>query len=117
MAEKLFWRITKVTFFSCFHGSIFLFLLTFVILPQLMILPSRRLHLKNKIRRKMMRQGMPRDLANESAKKYVKFLYDFSSIKGMKKTVNSFRKIEEKENEEKLSTNVIVENNNTIPTI
>ncbi|MHA1124996.1 MAG: hypothetical protein ACTSO7_10440 [Candidatus Heimdallarchaeota archaeon] len=115
MAEKLFWKITKVTFFSCFHGSIFLFLLTFVILPQLMVLPARRSHLKGKMRRKMMRQGMPRNLANESAKVYIEFLRDFSTIKGMKSTVNQFRKIEEKD--EELATNVIVENNNTIPAI
>ncbi|MHA1761696.1 MAG: hypothetical protein ACTSXA_13870 [Candidatus Heimdallarchaeota archaeon] len=115
MAEKLFWRITKVTFFGCFHGSIFLFLLTFVILPQMMVLPARRSHLKGKMRRKMMRQGMPRDLANESAEAYIKFLRDFSTIKGMKNTVNQFRKIEEKD--EELTTNVIVENNNTIPAI
>ncbi|MHA1505268.1 MAG: hypothetical protein ACTSPT_08770 [Candidatus Heimdallarchaeota archaeon] len=115
MAEKLFWRITKVTFFGCFHGSIFLFLFTFVILPQLMVLPARRSHLKGKMRRKMMRQGMPRNLANESAEVYIAFLRDFSSIRGIKNTVNQFRKIEEKD--EELSTSVIVENNNTIPAI
>lgn len=117
MAEKLFWRITKVTFFSCFHGSIFLFLFTFVILPQLMVLPSRRLHLKNKMRRKMMRQGMPRDLANESAKIYIEFLRDYSSIKGIKKITDQFRKLEDKEIVA-LSENKIVENNNnTILTV
>ncbi len=115
MAEKLFWRITKVTFFGCFHGSIFLFLLTFVILPQMMVLPARRSHLKGKMRRKMMRQGMPRNLANKSAESYITFLRDFSTIKGIKNTVNQIRKIEEKD--EELTTNVIVENNNTIPAI
>ncbi|MHA1245051.1 MAG: hypothetical protein ACTSP7_10815, partial [Candidatus Heimdallarchaeota archaeon] len=88
-----------------------------VILPQLMVLPSRRLHLRNKIRRKMMRQGMPRDLANKSAKVYTQFLHEISSIKGIKTTVNQFRKIEEKNTEEELSTNIVVENNNTIPAI
>ena len=80
-----------------------------------MALPVRRSYLKGKMRRKMMRQGMPRSLANESANVYTNFLREFSSIKEIRSTVNQFRKIEEKD--EEASSNVIVENKNTIPAI
>jgi hypothetical protein len=77
-----------------------------------MVLPIRRSHLKGKMRRKMMRQGVPRDLANKSAKVYLKFLRDLTSIKGIKNTIDQYRNLNAEEIRE-LTKNKTVETNNT----
>ncbi len=43
----------------------------------------RRLHIKNKVQRQMVKNGMPRDKAKIYAKKYKSFLVGYGSFRGL----------------------------------
>jgi len=58
------------------------------------IIAIRRVHIKNKIKRKMIRSGMPREKAKVFAKKYQSFLLGYGSIKGIFRMTRKFAKAE-----------------------
>ncbi|NHJ46700.1 MAG: hypothetical protein FK733_02820 [Asgard group archaeon] len=92
MTERTFWRICKICCISFFQITWLLIIVTFVIIPRFIILAARRVHIKNKMKRRLIRKGLPRNLAKIQAKRYQTFLVNYGSLKGAWKLTKQFRK-------------------------
>ncbi|NHK30551.1 MAG: hypothetical protein FK730_04325 [Asgard group archaeon] len=111
MSERKFWRISRFICKSFFQITWFLIIFTFVIIPRMIILAFRRVHIKNKMQRKLRKNGLPKKLAKIQAKHYKNILADFGSIKGLWKITRDIRKKPDDKSEElvnnKIDTKII----------
>ena len=73
----------------------------------------KRIHIKNKVKRKMIRNGMPRNMAKIYAKKYQSFLAGYGSIKGIYRITKKVRE-SDKDKEEKTENKPDVESKNSL---
>ena len=81
---KKFWKTTWAIIGSIFYFSWFILGLVFVVLPSMAINPIRRAHLTNKMKRSMIKNGMPKDAAKIFARKYNKdYLKQYGSVGGI----------------------------------
>ncbi|MBK5114508.1 MAG: hypothetical protein KGD59_01185 [Candidatus Heimdallarchaeota archaeon] len=97
-----FGQVVRIAFWGCLEFNFLLLYLFFVFFPYMTIATMRRAHIKNKVKRKMIRNGMPRNKAKIYAKKYQSFLAGYGSIKGIyriSKIARGFKKDEEEESE------------------
>ena len=78
-----FGRVIRLTFWSCLELNFLLLYLVFVFFPYMTFITAKRIHIKNKVKRKMIRNGMPRDKAKIFAKRYQSYLASIGSIKGI----------------------------------
>ena len=78
-----FGQVIRIMFWGCLEFNLLLLYLFFVFFPFMTISAMRRVHIKNKVKRKMIRNGMPRNKAKIYAKKYQSFLAGYGSIKGI----------------------------------
>jgi hypothetical protein len=104
-------RLLCVSFFQI---TWLLILVTFVVIPQFIILAMRRVHIYNKIKRKLIKQGLPRKQAKAHARKFKDILVQYGSIKGVYKT---YRIIRKDKKEDELNEDVSVNNTNNQATI
>ncbi len=105
MAKSKFRRICKFICISFFQIIWFLILLFFVILPRMIILSIRRVHIKNKTQRKLRKYGLPKKMAKIHAKNYKTMLVNYGSIRGLWRVNKAIRK--ERTDEETLTNNKI----------
>lgn len=82
----------------------------------MIILSIRRVHIKNKIQRKLRKNGLPKRLAKNQANKYKSILVEFGSLKGIWRLSKEFRKKPEDKNNlhesKKVETKAIEHTNN-----
>ena len=95
-----FGKVIRITFWGCLEFNLLLLYLVFVFFPYMTIIALRRIHIKNKVKRKMIRIGMPRKKAKIYAKKYQSFLAGYGSIKGIFRITRKARNATKKEKEE-----------------
>ena len=106
--SKKFWKTTWAIITSIFYVTWLILGLIFVVLPTMAINPIRRAHLKNKMRRSMVRNGMPKEAARTFARRYNKeYLRQFGSVGGLYRITRQTRKIEDGENDSDLSSNLL----------
>ncbi|MCK5297690.1 MAG: hypothetical protein KAJ76_02205 [Candidatus Heimdallarchaeota archaeon] len=95
-----FGKVIQIAFWGCLEFNILLLYLVFVFFPYMTVIAMRRIHMKNKVKRKMIRTGMPRKKAKIYAKRYQSFLAGYGSIKGIFKFTRKARLATKKEKEE-----------------
>ena len=98
MAKGRFWIVTGNIIVILFKFSWTCVLLTFVVLPRFMILPTRRAIAQIRTKRLLMKQGLPKEEAKLYAKKFRNMLYNYSSIGGVSNLARSYTKKSKKEN-------------------
>ncbi len=97
MCKKQTLRKIGSIFVILFHFFILLNIAIWYLLPRMAILPFQRLHLKNKVKRKLRRYGMPREAAKVFANEYKAKLTKYGSVKGLRQMLGSVRKDEVEE--------------------
>ncbi|MCK5045743.1 MAG: hypothetical protein KAS22_04135 [Candidatus Heimdallarchaeota archaeon] len=95
-----FGQVVRMIFWGCLEANLLILYLVFVFFPYMTFTAMRRVHIKNKVKRKMIRNGMPRNKARIYAKKYQSFLAGYGSIKGIFKFTRKARQATKKEKEE-----------------
>ena len=114
MAKQNFWRIIKVIYISFFQIMWLLLIITFALIPSFIILSIRRVHIKNKVQRKLRKNGLPKKLARIQAKKYKRMLADFGSLRGFWRIRKEIKKKPDEEFENKnIDTKIMDQVNNT----
>ncbi|HUU78293.1 MAG TPA: hypothetical protein VMX55_08095 [candidate division Zixibacteria bacterium] len=109
--SKKFWKTSWSVIQIILQTIWLLILLTFVILPRLIVNPLKRVSLKNRMKRKMMKEGMPRSAAKKLAQKYNEnLLYRYGSVVGLIRTAKIVRNIEKNEMEIESENNSIDSN-------
>ncbi|NPE08492.1 MAG: hypothetical protein GNW80_09460 [Asgard group archaeon] len=94
---SIFGQVVRIAFWGCLEFNLLLLYLVFVFFPYMTIIAMRRIHIKNKVKRKMIRTGMPRKKAKIYAKRYQSFLAGYGSIKGILKFTRKARQAAKKE--------------------
>ena len=80
---SVFWKIVKLVIIGFFEIIWILIAVTFYYLPMFIINYFRRIHIKNKIQRQLMKDGMSRNQAKKVSQIYKKHLFDYSSLRGI----------------------------------
>ena len=87
-----FWRVVKLTFHSIIFLIWFCILFTFVYIPYFIFLSFKRIHVKNKVRRSLVKKGLPRDLARKMSREYKGFLVQYGTMRGIFRSAHDIRK-------------------------
>ncbi|NHJ03665.1 MAG: hypothetical protein EAX90_02500 [Candidatus Heimdallarchaeota archaeon] len=97
---KRFWKTSWFVILTILQAIWLLIVLTFLVLPRLIVNPLKRISLKNRMKRKMMKEGIPRIAAKKLAQKYNKnLLYRYGSLGGLIRTAKLTMNITKNENE------------------
>ena len=110
---SIFGQVVRMTFWGCLELNLLLLYLTFVFFPLMIIMVIRRIHIKNKMKRKMIRNGMPRKQAKIYSKRYQSFLANYSSMRGIFRITRKTRKLV-KERKEESNNKPDLENMNSV---
>lgn len=78
--SNTFCRVMKLLFWSTLGISWFLILLFFYFLPLFVTFPIRRMIIQRKVKRILIRSGLPRKEAKKYAKRYRKNLAKYGSV-------------------------------------
>jgi len=103
MAKSKFWRTTKFVFVSIFQITWLIIIFNFYILPRFIIsLPIKRAILRGKMKRYMIKNGMPREEAKILAWQYNKnLLVQYGTIRGLIAFIKEGKKLEDQIKNEK----------------
>lgn len=108
-----FGQVVRIAFWGCLEFNLLLLYLIFVFFPLVTIMTIRRIHIKNKMKRKMIRNGMPRKQAKIYSKKYKSFLVNYGSMRGIFRITRKTRKLV-KEKKEETNNKPELENMNSV---
>ena len=109
-----FGQVVRITFWGCLEFNLLLLYLIFVFFPLMTIMAIRRIHIKNKMKRKMIRNGMPRQQAKIYSKRYQSFLMNYGSMRGIYRITRKTRKLAKEKKEESNKNKPELENMNSI---
>lgn len=108
---KKFWKTSWFVILTILQAIWLLIVLTFVVLPRLSVNPLKRVSLKNRMKRKMIKEGIPRVAAKKLAQKYNEnLLYRYGSLGGLIRTTKLVRDIEKEEIEMESENNSLDSN-------
>ena len=108
-----FGQVVRMAFWGCLEFNLLLLYLIFVFFPLVTIMAIRRIHIKNKMKRKMIRNGIPRKQAKIYSKRYQSFLANYSSLRGIFRITRKTRKLV-KEKKKETNNKPELENMNSV---
>jgi hypothetical protein len=97
MSGRTFWRVIGLIFFGGFYLTWFILVFFFYILPMLSFYATKRMHLRNKIKRQLVKNGLPRKVARQHARRYRLLLKEIGSLQGIIKLARISRVVRSKD--------------------